>query len=668
MRMISKTFSLVLRHPVRTMSLAVILLVAGLNVAAFVHARAMLHFTVGGVRTRKPEDLSPLAKLKVLASGVRLPRPENDSDPLSEGMNFSTHQLQVPMQPRLEAWHIPHSSPRGVALLLHGYGSSKADMMREAKAFRDLSFDVVMIDFRGSGGSEGNSTSIGYHEAHDAAAGARLARSLCPGLPLLVYGQSMGGAAVLRACHLDIIETDAIVLEGVFATTLGTVRNRFRLMKLPSFPFAETLVFWGGFQLDFPAFSHNPATYAASAESPTLFMHGKSDPRAKIDEVTSIFEAVTSRKDIVIFDEAGHEPCLASDPTKWKKGLEKFLQSCPGFSTENAGRTATRGEHVNATGFLSEAINAAAPMDCRVPFSPTPDMLKYFQFYGLDFRGVNHYFGTFVSGPYSVAAHAFIPASPRGTVVLVHGYYDHAGVLRHLIEFLLARGYAVCVYDQPGHGLSSGERASISDFGEYVEALLALMDLCRRDLPKPYHLVAHSMGCPVAIDALRNEETASLFNRAVFLAPLVRSVLWRTAGVGENIAGIFVDSVPRTFRRNSSDPDFLKFTKNDPLQPRRVPMKWSEALRRWNDRFELTAEMDMPLKIIQGTSDTTVHWRHNLPYLEEKIPKAKVCKIPGAGHQLINESKNIRQKVFHEIAVYLDEEVQHVDSTKGGKK
>ncbi len=658
MRMTSKFFTFVLHHPLWTMSLAVILLIAGLNVAAFMHARTMLHFTTGGVRTQKPEDLSPLAKLRVLSSGVRLPRPENDSDPLSEGMSFSVHQLESPMQPRLEAWHIPHSNPRGAALLLHGYGACKSDMMLEAKAFRDLSFDVVMIDFRGSGGSEGNSTSIGYHEALDAAAGARLTRTLCPGLPLLVYGQSMGGAAALRACHLDIMDADALVLEGVFATTLGTVRNRFRLMKLPSFLFAETLVFWGGFQLDFPAFSHNPVTYAASTKSPTLFMHGKSDPRAKIDEITSVFDAITASKDIVVFDEAGHEPCLASDPAKWKEGLEKFLRNCPEFSTGSTGRKDTGDTRDNATAFIAGAAETAGPLDCSVPFSPTPDMLEYFQFYGLDFPGVDHYFGTFASGSYSLAAHAFVPASPRGTVVLVHGYYDHVGVLRHLIEFLLARGYAVCAYDQPGHGLSSGERASIGDFGEYSEVLRALMRRCRRDLPGPYHLVAHSMGCPIAIDTLRDEEMAGLFDKVVLLAPLVRSVLWRTAGVGESVAGVFVDSVPRTFRRNSSDPSFLEFTKNDPLQPRRVPMKWSEALRRWNDRYETAPGIDMPVKIIQGTGDTTVHWRYNLPSLAEKIPKAQISKVPGAGHQLMNESERIRKKVFHEIALYLENDVQ----------
>lgn len=43
----------------------------------------------------------------------------------------------------------------------------KASMLPAAKAFHDLGYKVVLVDFRGSGGSTGEGTTVGYREAED---------------------------------------------------------------------------------------------------------------------------------------------------------------------------------------------------------------------------------------------------------------------------------------------------------------------------------------------------------------------------------------------------------------------------------------------------------------------------------------------------------------------
>lgn len=52
------------------------------------------------------------------------------------------------------------------------------------------------------------------------------------------------------------------------------------------------------------------------------------------------------------------------------------------------------------------------------------------------------------------------PPEPVGTAFVVHGYFDHLGLYRHLLERLLERHWRVVLWDLPGHGLSSGARAS----------------------------------------------------------------------------------------------------------------------------------------------------------------------------------------------------------------
>src|SRR5262249_17867612 len=150
--------------------------------------------------------------------------------------------------------------------------------------FHDLGFTALPIDFRGSGGSDGNTTTLGYQEARDVAAAVRYAQSRGLPAPLILYGQSMGAAAVFRSIPALGVEPDGVILESVFARMLGTVRNRFDLMGAPSFPAAELLVFWGGAQAGFSGFEHNPEEYATACTCPALVLHGAHDRRARLEE------------------------------------------------------------------------------------------------------------------------------------------------------------------------------------------------------------------------------------------------------------------------------------------------------------------------------------------------------------------------------------------------
>ena len=123
-------------------------------------------------------------------------------------------------------------------------------------------------------------------------------------------------------------------------------------------------------------------------------------------------------------------------------------------------------------------------------------VMDYFVHYGLDGDGcrAEHRFGSFESGGYTLAAHLYRPEAYTATVVLLHGYLNHTGQFRHLIRFLLENGFAVAVYDLPGHGLSSGERAVIQSFDEYVRTTQDLMTVVKPYLTGPFYAVGFSTG------------------------------------------------------------------------------------------------------------------------------------------------------------------------------
>ena len=213
-----------------------------------------------------------------------------------------------------------------MVILFHGYSAEKTSLLGEARAFLDLGASVLLVDFRGSGGSSESYTTVGVHEAEDVAAAVRYARAKLSHDNVLVFGRSMGAAALLRAVHAYGIQPDGVMLEAVFDTLLNTVRHRFRALQVPAFPSAELLVFWGGRQWGFDGFEHNPSAYAASVHCPVLLMHGARDPRVRLTEARRVYEAIPGNKEFVTFAQSGHESYVSNNASQWRTAVARFIK------------------------------------------------------------------------------------------------------------------------------------------------------------------------------------------------------------------------------------------------------------------------------------------------------------------------------------------------------
>lgn len=308
-------------------------------------------------------------------------------------------------------------------------------------------------------------------------------------------------------------------------------------------------------------------------------------------------------------------------------------------------------------------LQALGPVCLVDPLGQLPggDHLKhYLGHYGLAplLTGrVGLHVGYVDTGDFRLWTQVWSPEAPVGTAFVVHGYFDHLGLYRHLLKHLLERRWRVVLWDLPGHGLSSGPRALIDDFDDYRRCLHALQrHVEARDLAsRPWLGVGQSTGAAIlATDALLRGDDGQWAGLAL-LAPLVRPWGWSQSSWLHLLMGPFLHSIPRRFRPNSTDTDFATFLRErDPLQPDRVVMGWVSAMRRWMPRLLALPPAPVPTLILQGEQDLTVDWEWNLGVLARKFPNAEIHRHPEARHHLVNEAEPIRQALFMALERFVD--------------
>ena len=125
---------------------------------------------------------------------------------------------------RLLGWWIPASEPRGVAILCHGYLMNRCEPLPIARVLWQAGFHCLVFDFRASGKSDGHLCTIGDLERLDVLAAVDFAERTAPGLPIVVYGASMGAvAAILAAAEDERIR--AVVADSGYARLSDAIRD-----------------------------------------------------------------------------------------------------------------------------------------------------------------------------------------------------------------------------------------------------------------------------------------------------------------------------------------------------------------------------------------------------------------------------------------------------------
>lgn len=246
------------------------------------------------------------------------------------------------------------------------------------------------------------------------------------------------------------------------------------------------------------------------------------------------------------------------------------------------------------------------------------------------------------------------PGTPRGVVVITHGYAEHCGRYREVANVIVRAGWAALSYDVRGHGKSPGPRGFIDRFATYLDDFDAAIAAARALVPDaaPTVLVGHSHGGLITLRALcgdRPPRAAAAVLSSPYLGlklavPAYRKVLGRLAS---RVAPGFAQPAPLRAEDLTHDPAKQAERVADKLCFDLATARWfteSSAAQDYVARH--ASRITVPTTWLVGGDDPIADPARTRR-IASTVPNARYCDLAGLRHEVFNETT--RADVFAEL-------------------
>ncbi len=232
---------------------------------------------------------------------------------------------------KLHSSFFPADNPERLVVMCHGYrGTRFGSMGHMAEFLHNENCSLLMIDQRCCGESEGKYITFGAKEQYDVLDWVRRLEEENPdGLPVYLYGQSMGATTVLlSAGHKLPKEVKGIIADCGFHSMKQQLRD------MASGWFHMHWIEFLLFRVDIfcrlcAGFSMKEADTTAALRKnriPILFFHGSEDTYVLPENSMKNYSLSRAEKELVIVPDARHLCSSYAEPELYKSKLMDFFQ------------------------------------------------------------------------------------------------------------------------------------------------------------------------------------------------------------------------------------------------------------------------------------------------------------------------------------------------------
>ncbi|MGZ8256531.1 MAG: alpha/beta hydrolase [Gallionella sp.] len=218
--------------------------------------------------------------------------------PTQFGIAFQNETFHAQDGTELNAWFMPAlGAPHGTILFLHGNAENISTHFRNVAWLPAAGYNVLALDYRGYGASDGVSTLAGVQQDIDAAMRHLLTHPNVDAQRVAIMGQSLGGAlAIFYSAH-------SAYREQIRAVISDSAFSDYRIVAREAM--AKFWLTWSLQWLPWVAIDNDYAPLAAVAEIspiPLLLIHGTSDSVVNASHAHALYAAAKNPKQLLLTD------------------------------------------------------------------------------------------------------------------------------------------------------------------------------------------------------------------------------------------------------------------------------------------------------------------------------------------------------------------------------
>ncbi|WP_448901109.1 alpha/beta hydrolase [Eubacterium sp.] len=213
------------------------------------------------------------------------------------------------------------------ALVCHGYTSKAKHMAGFVNKFHTLGYNVLAVDARAHGDSEGTKIGMGWPERFDVIEWINYIISLEPDAQIILHGVSMGASTVLMASGEELPKNvKAIIADCGYTSEWGEFRQEADVLHIPWFPVLNASSAISKVRDGYDFKQASAVEQVKKSHTPTLFIHGSEDELVPYGMLNELYSAANCEKEILTIQGAGHALSSSVDPELYWNTVENFLE------------------------------------------------------------------------------------------------------------------------------------------------------------------------------------------------------------------------------------------------------------------------------------------------------------------------------------------------------
>ncbi|MEK4508667.1 alpha/beta hydrolase [Paenibacillus sp. FSL K6-2524] len=222
----------------------------------------------------------------------------------------------------------PHPDLQRWAIIVHGYTVSLAVSTQYIDMFQQKGFNILLIDQRRHGKSEGKYTTYGYEEKYDIEVWVTwILENYGNDCVIGLHGQSFGGGTVLEYLSIAHPNVKFVIADCPYSDLTELIRHQLTVLnKIPAFPLLPMVDRYTKRKAGFRLGQVSPLKTVENSTLPVLFIHGTEDNYVPTHMSQDLYNHKPEPKRLLLVEEAVHGNAFGVDPNRYIHEVHSFIE------------------------------------------------------------------------------------------------------------------------------------------------------------------------------------------------------------------------------------------------------------------------------------------------------------------------------------------------------